>query len=189
MDVDSALLWVLVIFLGCGGFGDPMPVGGKAQTVATDCPEPYRRWIGQEAKEFGWELGDWGEWSVYCGDTGPGGGVEVYKLRTSYITFDPNKVGGFPEFGTMAAVGHGWVHLLVDHGPRPELAPFHVCDWPINERPPPDCYPGESAPNVLMSPGGLKEWDGDQGGYHFGGIPEYRVTRVDREFVQWATEP
>lgn len=186
-----ALVAILgLLLVACGGSGASKPIGGKAHTADTDCPEPYRSWIAQEAQEFGWQLVDAGEFTVHCGDTGPEGGVEEYVLGSNTVTFDPEKLKrGFPEFGTKCAVGHGWTHRLIYFGPHPERAKFHVCEWAYNEPIPPYCYPYEAAENVLMSPGGTKEWDGDQQAFQFGTIPEYRVTDVDQKFIDWALSP
>lgn len=177
---------LVVACLACGDTRADNPVGGKAHTLDTDCPEPYRGWIAEEAREFGWQLVETGEFTVHCGDTGLNGGVEQYTLETNTVTFDPTKVGTFAMFGTKCAVGHGGVHWLIDHGPHPERAKFHVCWWYRNDPVPPNCYPYAAAENVLMSPGGLKDWDGDQETFQFAKIPESRVTEIDQQFIDWA---
>lgn len=187
------LLTILALWLvACGDARPKQPVGGKAIGVKVlDCLMPYQGWITEEIQdELGWYVDPDGEATVRCGDTGPDGGLAEYYLSRDEIVFDPTKLlrSSFPEFETKGASGHDLVHRRIYKGPRPALVRFHVCEWAYNESTPPDCYPSQRASRVLMSPAGPNEWDGDQGTFSLDAVPEYRVTEVDRAFIEWALQ-
>jgi hypothetical protein len=187
--IPNRLRAVLAILLlvACGPAVDK-PVGGRDLAVDTDCPEPYRSWIADEAGEFGWHLTEVGEFTVHCGDTGPKGGAEQYDLGTNTVTLDTTKIRTLPEFQTKAYVAHGWTHRLIYFGPRPEMATLHICDVAYNETYPPGCVEGISSKNAIMSPGGT-DWDGTSETFTLTTVPPSRPTYEDLQFIERALRP
>jgi len=179
------LLTALVLLVACGTAPMDMPLGGRDVAVSiVDCVSPQREWVAVEVQSFGWHVSEASEVSVRCADTGDQGGAGEYQLGASEVLLDPTKAAG--EFAARAVAGHELVHYLLSKGPHPETGRMHVCTWPINDPIPPNCYPYAPASRVLMSPAGPMEWDGDQEMFSLDVVPEYRVTEVDRQFIDWA---
>lgn len=160
-----------------------MPLGGHDVAVAiVDCVEPKRGWIANQVTYFGWHVSDVGEVDIRC--TELDGAAGQYRLGASEVLVDPARVND--NWSTRAVAGHELVHHLLSKGPHPETGKMHVCSWAYNDPVPPNCYPNQAADRVLMSPAGPKEWDGDVQHFTLDHVPEYRVTEVDRQFIDWA---
>jgi len=181
-----AILGLLLV--ACGGAGADKPVGGRDVAVAiVDCVEPQQGWARGEIESFGWHVSTAGEVDVRCADTGDRGGQGEYRLGAHEALVDPVKAPGM--FAMMATTGHELIHWRIYNGPHPEMATLHICDVAYNEEYPPGCAPGLSSKNALMSPGGNRDWDGDQETFTFASVPETRVTYEDQQLIDRALRP
>lgn len=182
------ILALLALTLTCGpSYSPQMPLGGRDVAVAiVDCLSPHREWVTDEVLSFGWHVSEAGQLTIRCTEIEDPTAAEQYTLGTNEVRLDPKKAND--SFKARAASGHGAVHWLLNHGPRPEMGRYHVCSWAFNESPPPNCYPLQAASNALMfhDLGGSTPWNGDYETFTIRGIPEYRVTEVDKAFMNWA---
>lgn len=165
---------LLITAAACGPTYSPdMPLGDRSVSVAIDCLEPQRTWAGDMVRYFGWTVSGSGEVTVVCSESRDGSAGE-YLPGSNLVYVDPTKTQG--QLAVRNVVGHELIHWRLYHGPHPEYAGYHVCDWGFNEPVPPMCYPLMSDRVALMAP-------------TIGDPPVDYLAGVDRAFVAWALAP